>query len=67
MSNEIVIFLNDLLSLNFNDSNSPIDNYWDILVGFLNENSYTEYFLCKMTLSFYFLMYLFFECIYIIL
>lgn len=35
MSNEIVIFLNDLLSLNFNDSNSPIDNYWDILVGFL--------------------------------
>lgn len=34
MSNEIVIFLNDLLSLNFNDSNSPIDNYWHILVGF---------------------------------
>lgn len=34
MSNEIVIYLNDPLSLNFNDSNSPIDNYWDILVGF---------------------------------
>lgn len=67
MSNEIVIFFNDLFLFNFNDFNFFIDNYWDILVGFFNENFYIEYFLCKMILLFYFLMYLFFECIYIIL
>lgn len=67
MSNEIVIYFNDLFLFNFNDFNFFIDNYWDILVGFFNENFYIEYFLCKMILLFYFLMYLFFECIYIIL
>lgn len=67
MSNEIVIYFNDLFLFNFNDFNFFIDNYWDILVGFFNENFYIEYCLCKMILIFYFLMYLFFECIYIIL
>lgn len=67
MSNEIVIFFNDLFLFNFNDFNFFIDNYWYILVGFFNENFYIEYFLCKMIKLFYFLMYLFFECFYIIL
>lgn len=35
MSNEIVIFFNDLFLFNFNDFNFFIDNYWDILVGSL--------------------------------
>lgn len=59
MSNEIVIFFNDLFLFNFNDFNFFIDNYWDILVGFLNENFYIEYFLCKMIVILFFNVFIF--------